>query len=109
MGPKRATVLNTLPLVLGTALSAPASSLGTMLLGRAGADAGAGAASVYAPRLVYEGPLGYGGAIQLSVCVAVNAHLGKKQRLHSSPLQSVLRHHFRASLQAFPPMFAMVV
>lgn len=54
VGPKRATVLNTLPLVLGTALSASASSLGMMLLGRAVAGVGAGAASVYVPRYLSE-------------------------------------------------------
>lgn len=50
LGPKRALILNTLPLLVGGAVCAAAASLWGMLAGRLVAGLGAGAASVLTPR-----------------------------------------------------------
>lgn len=54
IGPKRATILNTLPFAVGTALSAAATSEGTMMAGRIIAGVATGAASLLVPRYLSE-------------------------------------------------------
>lgn len=53
-GPRTAQIVNTLPLLVGSAVCAGASSLWTMLAGRILAGLGAGAASVLVPRYMAE-------------------------------------------------------
>lgn len=54
LGPKKATVLNTIPLALGSILSAAAPSEVLLLLGRFLAGIGTGAASLFVPRYLNE-------------------------------------------------------
>lgn len=54
VGPKRATVLNALPLAAGSLLAAAATSQGALLAGRLLAGVGTGAASLLVPRYLSE-------------------------------------------------------
>jgi MFS family permease len=54
LGPKKATVLNTIPLALGSILCAAAPSEALLLLGRLLAGIGTGAASLFVPRYLNE-------------------------------------------------------
>ena len=54
LGPKKATVLNTLPLAVGSILCASAPSEAVFLLGRLLAGIGTGAASLFVPRYLTE-------------------------------------------------------
>jgi MFS family permease len=54
LGPKKATVLNTTPLALGSILSATASSESTLIMGRLLSGIGTGAASLFVPRYLNE-------------------------------------------------------
>jgi MFS family permease len=54
LGPKKATVLNTIPLALGSILCAAASSQTLLIFGRLLAGIGTGAASLFVPRYLNE-------------------------------------------------------